>query len=393
LGRSASLWDWARTLTLSLGALALAWFAWSDTSKLLRTQPLGIDFLPMWAGAHEALFHPSKLYDFAGVTHFVRPLLAPFHGLRPFVYPPPALFLFAPFALAPFWVANAVWTLAGLALILAAVAPRLHAPRGAALAAMLLTPGSVLVVATGQITFLIAAAGVTALYALPRRPVVAGALLGLAAMVKPQALALAPLALLATQQWRALAAAAAAASLAVLASALAFGFDAWTHWLVAVGRFEHIFMALPGFQKGMITPTALGIFLKLDPGALATWRLAFAIGGAAMVWGVFRKTDDPARRLTALFGGALFVTPYAMHYDAALLAPGAALMLANRTRPGPWIASVAAGALLCCAAIPHWGSAAVTAFVLVAALLPESAFAGRIRLAPTAAPLGGEAPG
>ena len=49
-----------------------------------------------------------------------------------------------------------------------------------------------------------------------------------------------------------------------------------------------------------------------------------------MVWIVFRRTEDPARRLAALFGGGLFITPYAMHYDAALLAPAAALMLTHR---------------------------------------------------------------
>ena len=64
-----------------------------------------------------------------------------------------------------------------------------------------------------------------------------------------------------------------------------------------------------------------------------------------------------------------------MHYDAALLAPAAALMLTQRPQPGDWMAALAASALLCCAAIPHWGAAAVTAFILAAALTPESAFA------------------
>jgi hypothetical protein len=100
------------------------------------------------------------------------------------------------------------------------------------------------------------------------------------------------------------------------------------------------------------------------------------LGAIAMIWFVFRRTEDPARRLTALFGGALFVTPYAMHYDAALLAPAAALIVTHRSRPGDWIAALLASALLCCAAIPHWGAAGVTLFVLVVAFTPEAAFAG-----------------
>ena len=87
---------------------------------------------------------------------------------------------------------------------------------------------------------------------------------------------------------------------------------------------------------------------------------------------MFRRTEDLPRRIVALLGGGLFVSPYAMHYDAALLAPAAALMLARRTHPGAWIATFVTGAILCCAAIPHWGAAAVTAYVLLIALGGQS---------------------
>jgi hypothetical protein len=148
-----------------------------------------------------------------------------------------------------------------------------------------------------------------------------------------------------------------------------------------VPRFEHLVMTLPGLERGMITPTALGNNLHLDPGGLATWRLAFGAGALVMVWHVFRKTEDPARRITALLGGGLFITPYAMHYDAALLAPAAALILTQRPRPGAWAAAAIAGAVLCCAAIPHWGAAAVTGFVLWVALTPETLFTRRFAFA------------
>jgi hypothetical protein len=76
-------------------------------------------------------------------------------------------------------------------------------------------------------------------------------------------------------------------------------------------------------------------------------------------------------------GGSLFLTPYAMHYDGALLAPSAALMLATRPNPGAWIPAFIAGGVLCFAAIPHWGAAAVTAFTLFAALSPEAGLVPR----------------
>jgi hypothetical protein len=305
-----------------------------------------------------------------------------FRGLRPFVYPPTALLAFLPFSALPFDIANPLWTGLGLVSVLWVMFAHLKPPRTLTLLAMALTPPSVLVLVTGQVTFFVAGLSVAALYWLKPRPALAGVLFGLAGALKPQALVLLPLALLATWNWRALAAAGATVLLAVVVSALVFGVDAWADWVAAVPRFQRIVMASPPLERGMITPTALGHTLKLDPGALDAWRVAFGLGGAVMVWTVFRRTADPARRIAALLGGGLFVTPYAMHYDAALLVPSAALMLTWRTRPGAWIFAAIAGAVLCCAAIPLWGAAAVTAFTLWTALTPETLLMGRQTFSP-----------
>ena len=382
----AKAWDWTRILVLAAGAVLLAAIGWNDNAELLRYQPLGIDFLPMWAAGHEILVHPSRVYDFASLTDFQHPYLEHFRGLRPFVYPPPALLLFAPFGLASFDVANLIWTFLGAAVILAVMARRVASPRTLALLVMMLGPASLLVLVAGQVTFLVAAAAVAGLFCLKTRPVLAGVLFGLAGAIKPQAMVLLPVALLATREWRALGASAATVALAVLASVAAFGVKPWLEWVAAVPRFEHFVMTAPGLERGMITPTALGGSLHLDPGGLATWRLAFGAAALVMVWMVFRKTQDPARRIAALLGGGLFITPYAMHYDAALLAPAVALMLTHRSAPGTWLTALAATALLCCAAIPHWGAAAVVGFTLWVALTPEMLLAGRLAFAGLPAP-------
>ena len=359
---------------LALAVMLLSWLAWTDAHAILNRQPLGIDFLPMWAAAREALFHgPHGVYNFVGITRVQIPLLEHFHGLRPFVYPPTALLAFAPFSFAPFALANGLWTAASLVLIVVTMAGLVKSQRVLILLAMVLSPASVLVVITGQVTFVIAALTVVGLLSLKTRPILAGVLFGLAGSVKPQAMVLLPVAMLAIGQWRVMAAAAVTAAAAALASVGVFGFQAWMDWLAAMPRFEHFIMHTPGLQRGVITPTGLGISLHLDPAALDVWRLAFAVGGIAIAWTVFRKTEDPARRLTALLGGGLFISPYAMHYDAALLAPAAALMLTHRAAPRAWIMALFAGALLCCAAIPHWGAAAVTAFVILVALTREDA--------------------
>jgi hypothetical protein len=383
----ARAWGWLRVVVMAAGVLYLADKAWDHVNRLLAYQPLGIDFMPMWSAARKAFVHPRRIYDFAGLTRLQHPMLEHFRGgLRPFVYPPSALLAFLPFSLAPFDLANALWTGLGLALLLWVMFAHLKSPRTLTLLAMTLTPASVLVLVTGQVTFYVAALSVAALFWLKPRPLLAGVLFGLAGALKPQALVLLPLALLATREWRALLGAGATLASTMLVSALLFGVAAWMDWIAAVPRFQRMVMTSWGLERGMITPTALGHTLQLDPGAQDVWRLVFGLGAAVMAWMVFRRTTDPARRLAALLGGGLFVTPYAMHYDAALLVPAAALMLTHRTQPGPWIAAVIAGALLCCAAIPHWGAAAVTAFTLWTALTPETLLAGRLAFAADAQP-------
>ena len=379
----ARAWEWLKTGVLAVGVVVLVAIGWNDMAKLLAYQPLGIDFLPMWAAGHEVFIHPHRVYDFTRLTHFEQPqfLDYPFRGLRPFVYPPAALLILAPFGQWPFQLANLAWTALGLVAVICAVSTQVKSPRVLAVLAMVLSPASLLVLVTGQVTFLIAAMGVTALLCLKSRPILAGVLFGVAGVIKPQAMVLLPVALIALGAWRAMLVTALTAVAVAILSALAFGPHVWIDWLGAVARFQDWVMKSPGLVRGMITPTAMGMNMRLDPGALAVWRLGFAIGAVAIVWFVFRKTEDPARRLTALLGGAIFVTPYAMHYDAALLAPAAALMLTHRAQPGDWLVAVGASALLCCAAIPHWGAAAVTAFVLAVSLTPQNAFAGRLKLA------------
>jgi Glycosyltransferase family 87 len=389
----ARAWEWLKIGVLAVGVVVLTAIGWNDTAKLLAYQPLGIDFLPMWAAGHEVFIHPHRVYDFARLTHFEQPQLLhfPFRGLRPFVYPPAALLILAPFGEWPFRLANLAWTAVGLVAIIVAVSAQVKSPRVLAVLAMVLSPASLLVLVTGQVTFLIAAMGVTALLCLKTRPILAGVLFGLAGVIKPQAMVLLPVALIAVGAWRTMLVTALTALVVAIASAFVFGLHAWIDWLAAVSRFEDWVMKTPGLVRGMITPTAMGMSMRLDPAALATWRLGFAIEAVAIVWTVFRKTEDLARRLAALFGGALFITPYAMHYDAALLAPAAALMLTHRSQPGDWAVAVGASALLCCAAIPNWGAAAVTLFVLAVSLTPEAAFAGRLKLAELAPRPQGEA--
>jgi hypothetical protein len=315
---------------LALAAL-LAVFALQTAVMMLivvRAQPIGLDFSCFWAGGRAAMSNPARLFDFQYITD-----LQGFPAgttLRPYVYPPSALLLFAPFATLPFLIAYAVWTAATGAFFLWA-ARLAGAPWWVALFPMI-----GLVAVCGQITFLIGGLVLLGL-TLRDRPVLAGVLLGVAAMIKPQSLVLLPLGLLASGSWRTIFAAGATGVASFALSSLIWGPGLWLEWLGAIGRFQsEVIPAHPGLREDQITVHAFLELMGLS-GALAYLLIPAALG---LVWVTFRGTQDPLLRATSALGGSLLIAPYAMHYDAALLAPGVAALLA-RTDDKAWPAIAA----------------------------------------------------
>jgi len=203
---------------------------------------------------------------------------------------------------------------------------------------MVLLPVVWLVAVCGQVTFLVAGLAGAAL-TLPRRPIAAGVLLGIAASLKPQLLVFAPLALIAARQWRVLFAAGATGAALGLASAAIWGIRAWRDWLAAMPRFQNeVILANPALRQDEITPFALLANSDLPGG----WAFLLTPVAAGLVWAVFRRTDEAQDRMIALFAAALLVAPYAMNYEACLFAPGIAAYLARRhDRLWPLYATVA----------------------------------------------------
>jgi hypothetical protein len=309
----------------------LATFAYKSADLVLlvlRVQPLGADFSCFWAGGRAAMIDPTRVFDFRYITELQRWSLG--QTLRPFLYPPSALLLFAPLGALPLAVAGAVWTLATGCLFLLSVR-RAGGPWWVALFPMV-----ALAAAGGQITFLIGGLVLLGL-TLRHRPVLAGVLFGVAAMLKPQLLVLLPIGLLAIGSWRSLYAAGATSVLLFALSSLIWGPGLWLEWLTAIGRFQReVVPALPYLSEAQITARAWVDTLGL-PVAL-TYVLAPVV--IALVWFTFRQTEDPLLRATAAFGGSLLIAPYAMNYDAALLVPAVAALLA-RTKDRLWPAFAA----------------------------------------------------
>jgi hypothetical protein len=150
---------------------------------------------------------------------------------------------------------------------------------------------------------------------------------------------MAPVALVAAGALDALVTAGLVGAAAVAASAVLFGPSRWTEWLASLPAFQHVVDSVPRLGTAIITPLWAARELGLTSLAAAAVAAAFAIAGAWLTWRVFRRPSEPAHRVGALAVASLVAAPYAMCYDATLVAPAvAALAVAGIGRGQPVLA-------------------------------------------------------
>jgi hypothetical protein len=248
-------------------------------------------------------------------------------------YPPPTLLYTWAFALLPYPLALLSWLLLTGAAFAAAARPYL---RDAGLPAWLalVAPATLLNVWAGHYGLLIGALWLGAFHLLPRRPVLAGVLIGLM-LVKPHLAILAPLILARRREWKAFASAAITAAALATVSALAFGPELWRIWLSVTVGVQTAMVDDVGTYFLTMMPTVVPTVSALGfPGALA-WTLQLLAGGAAVAALVHRMPEGS--RDAGLAGGVatFLVLPYAFNYDMTVPGLAAILMLARlRREPG-----------------------------------------------------------
>jgi hypothetical protein len=247
-------------------------------------------------------------------------------------YPPPTLLYTWAFALLPYPVALLSWLILTGAAFAAAARPYL---RDAGLPAWLalVAPATLLNVWAGHYGLLIGALWLGAFHLLPRRPILAGILIGLM-LVKPHLAILAPLILARRGEWKAFAAAGATAAALVAVSALVFGPGLWRVWLGVTVGVQTAMVDDVGTYFLTMMPTIVPSVSSLGfPGA-AAWAVQIVVGGGAIAYLLLRMPRDS--RAAGLAGGVatFLVLPYAFNYDMTV--PGlAALLLLARLRREP----------------------------------------------------------
>jgi hypothetical protein len=281
---------------------------------------LGSDFISFWA-AGQMLRAGEHVYDAFDHIAAQRAFFAPPDGYTAFFYPPTFLPFCWPLGLLGYFPALAAWlAVTGGVYLAAARAWLREAGIGQPLWLLFLAfPAVSIVITHGQTAFLVAALLGGGVFFVRSRPVLAGVLFGLAT-IKPQFGLLLPVALLASREWRTIAAACLAALALALLSSFAFGPMVWPDWLAASARAQQAMASgAVGYAKMVSAYAALRLVGVPDALAYAAQgAVTLAVAALVLLAALHRRFTRGTGAL--VLAGAPLATPFVLDYDLVLIA-------------------------------------------------------------------------
>jgi len=311
-------------LLVLIGAVAISPWAVPEMN-------VGHDFAAFWTAARLALEgRAGEAYGGAG-SAAVAAVLGE-KNYAPFFYPPTALLFWLPFALLPFVPAAALW----LAATGAAYATAIRAVlKGGSIVPALAFPAAWVCALFGQNSLFSAALLGGSAVTLDRYPVIAGALLGCLAY-KPQLALLAPLILILTRRWRALAAAVATTLVLVVAATALFGIDAWRGFIAVLPAASAWNIGgAPGFET-FASPYAAIRLLGGSSGLAWLVQLAAAASAIGILVLTLRRRPGGAAEIALMVVATGLCVPFFGNYEMVILAiPGAWLI--SEARAHGWL--------------------------------------------------------
>lgn len=311
------------------------------------------------------------------------------HGLHgivlPYLYHPGMLLLVRWMSWLPPIPGRVVWSAASVLVYVLALCVGQLGGRTLLAAAAVVAPSTLITVAMGQNTLIIAAILIAALRARASRPLLAGVLFGVATL-KPQFGLLVPVLLLARGEFRTIAVAAATTCAVGLLSVAVFGTDVWRAWLDAQSTIAQI---LPRHYDPHLVnmPTIEAMSMQLGAGfRTACWIQGLAsLTMIAAVWRVSRDRAVEGEPLAAfILAGCLLATPYAYFYDLPLLTGAVLLLIRHRAANGGEFAPFEMPLFIACLSLPFFrmdGVVMPVAPVLIALLTIRAAMVARPRRA------------
>jgi hypothetical protein len=290
-------------------------------SIISKTTPYW-DFNNLWVGAKLALsdhvgwiFEPDIYHD------KMQELLGVKGAEQEWSYPPSMLLFGAPFSGLPIFPAYLLWTFGSIVILYFAARtlklPHLHT------IAITLSPAIFYNALYGQNGAVIAALLIAGLTLLPRRPVLAGILIGLLT-VKPQFGLLIPFILIANQNWRAFGAAAVTSVLLFIATGFAFGFHTWSLFFTETQPMMRSIMEAPYQQPYQINASTIFMSVRATGSSLLLAygvQILVSIACAGIAIFLWRKDNQIDHRLRVAVTLVLIFlsTPYAYTYDMVFI--------------------------------------------------------------------------
>ena len=260
---------------------------------------------------------------------------------RPWIYPPLFLLLLLPFRLLGFVISYGLFQFVTALVMLTGL--RAAVERSAAWVgfAAICSPAASISVISGQCSFLIVGLLAAGVGLLERRPLLAGAILGLLSF-KPQFFLMVPVALLARSAWRASAMTAATILMMAVACWIVFGLDIWTGWFGAIARSTS--EADPRwFLLGRLWGESVytcAFLLGAPRGVAEAAQIGAVMLAGGAVWCAFRMAMAPVPRAAVLLAATLLSAPHSGGYDLLLLVAGGGLFLSHlgpRISNGDWL--------------------------------------------------------
>jgi hypothetical protein len=294
----------------------------------------GRDFVNVWTSGKLLLQDRlDLLYDIHGYRAFMDSLFPDSLRDHNYSYPPPTLLYTWIFALLPYMAALALWIAATGAAFVAAARPYLK-QAGIPFWVAIVTPAAIANIWAGHYGLIIGALWLGAFHLLPRRPVLAGVMIGLMLM-KPHLAILAPLILIRRGDWRAFAAAAFTVALLVGVSILLFGVEMWQTYLTRTAVVQANMVDDVGTFFITMMPTVMPATAMVGIPYGWGWAIQILVAlGAVAALLVWMPRDS---RTAGLAGGVatFLVLPYAFNYDMTVPGLAALLVLQGLDKDAP----------------------------------------------------------
>jgi alpha-1,2-mannosyltransferase len=291
--------------------------------------PTSTDFVSFYAAgtlANEGV--PELAYDLSTHEAVEQRVIAPGVEYRFFYYPPVFLLLCALLAHFPYLAAFVIFEAATLILYLTALRAILSDRDWSTMVPVLAFPAVFWALGLGQNSFLTAALFAAGTLWIDHRPVRAGLCFG-ALCYKPHFALLVPVALLAGNHWRALAAAGGSAAALCALSLIAFGPETWHAFLASgAGSFATYASGRINFG-GFVSPFGAVLLAGGSPHAAYVVQAMVALGATLLVAVLWRRALPLELRAASLAAATLVAIPVVLIYDLMLAVVASAWLVRN----------------------------------------------------------------